>query len=485
MLSRTGRLALVEPACRRTGPVALGTRTPPSPACLARWCGRPVTWGRPAPSRPRPSGTPWRPRRACSSSASSSPAPPCESTGRGRFFIDLSMVLHTGTPAPSWPWPIPRAACGRPRVAEPPFMRSDDPLDRGWQFLDDGDLAGARRAARQALRVAPGSPEALLLQAACERAGERLAEAEQLLRRVAQTDREWATPVLWLAEILAGDTERQTEALRHARRAVEFAADDQEEWLRSTLLVARISLDGDNDEAARDALRGVPSAEGDRGPRGGAGGRRSLPGPRRRRAGPRPLRGRHARASRAGRRLARPRAGRAGTGRRSERGRGLGRGPPPGRGGAPSTRKWPGCPRTSSSRWPRRRWRSYRSGRRRFCATCRSSSRTYPSEEDMRQGLDPRLLGVFSGLAYGDRLGAGRGRRRSPRSCSSDGTWGGWRGTWTSFGRRSGSRCCTRPATSSASRRTTCTRWGSADPLGHRSHSSSAVTPFIVTTPAG
>jgi predicted Zn-dependent protease with MMP-like domain/predicted Zn-dependent protease len=139
-------------------------------------------------------------------------------------------------------------------------MRSEDRLDRGWQQLDDGDAAGARRAARQVLRGDPGSLEAALLQAACDRAEGHRSEAEQQLRNIATADREWATPVLWLAELLAEDPERQTEALRHARRAVELAADDQDERLRATVLVARLALDGGDEEAARAALRQVPPA---------------------------------------------------------------------------------------------------------------------------------------------------------------------------------------------------------------------------------
>lgn len=140
-------------------------------------------------------------------------------------------------------------------------MRSEDRVDRGWQLLDAGDVAGARRHAGQALRVDPGSLEAMLLKAACERAEGRLSEAEQLLRRITQADGEWATPVLWLAEILAEHPERQTEALHHARRAMELAADDQAERLRATVLVARLAFDGGDEEAAREALREVPPAE--------------------------------------------------------------------------------------------------------------------------------------------------------------------------------------------------------------------------------
>jgi predicted Zn-dependent protease with MMP-like domain/Tfp pilus assembly protein PilF len=139
-------------------------------------------------------------------------------------------------------------------------MRSEDQADQGWRLLDDGDVAGARRAVRQILRADPASLDAMLLQTACERAEGRLSEAEHLLRRIARADPEWATPILWLAEILAEDPQRQTEALRHARRAVELAADDQDERLRGIVLVARLALDGGDDEAARDALRRVPPA---------------------------------------------------------------------------------------------------------------------------------------------------------------------------------------------------------------------------------
>lgn len=133
-------------------------------------------------------------------------------------------------------------------------MSRRDAIDRGWALLEDGDVGGARRAARQAARAAPGSPEPLLLEAACEREEGRLAEAEALLRRATRADPAWGTPVLWLAEILADDPERHTEALRHARRAAELAGDDEEgraEGLAAMVLAARLELAGGDEEAAR------------------------------------------------------------------------------------------------------------------------------------------------------------------------------------------------------------------------------------------
>jgi predicted Zn-dependent protease with MMP-like domain len=134
-------------------------------------------------------------------------------------------------------------------------------VDRGWRLLDAGDVAGARRAARHALQADPAAPEALLLTAACERHEGRPAEAEGWLRRAAEADREWATPVLWLAEILAEDPDRQTEALRHARRAADLAGDDPEAWLPATVLAARLALEGGDEEAAREALGALPPAD--------------------------------------------------------------------------------------------------------------------------------------------------------------------------------------------------------------------------------
>lgn len=140
-------------------------------------------------------------------------------------------------------------------------MSRDDAITRGWELLDDGDVAAARRAAHQAARADPRSAEPLLLEAACEREDGRAAEAEALLKRAAKADPAWATPVLWLADILADDPQRQTEALSHARRAAELAqADDEaaEDWLRAKVLAARLEVVGGDEEAARQTLAALP-----------------------------------------------------------------------------------------------------------------------------------------------------------------------------------------------------------------------------------
>src|SRR5437868_7021036 len=88
---------------------------------------------------------------------------------------------------------------------------SDPRVDAAWQALEAGDVAFARR---QAAELDEGSPEALLLLAACAREEGDDETAVATLREAVKADPEWATPELWLAEILAGDPNAAEEALR-------------------------------------------------------------------------------------------------------------------------------------------------------------------------------------------------------------------------------------------------------------------------------
>src|SRR6478736_8968619 len=79
---------------------------------------------------------------------------------------------------------------------------SDPALDAAWAALETGDISGARRRAKQ---LEEGSPDVLLLLAACAREEDDAKEAIGLLRKAAAADPDWATPELWLAELLAGE----------------------------------------------------------------------------------------------------------------------------------------------------------------------------------------------------------------------------------------------------------------------------------------
>ena len=121
-------------------------------------------------------------------------------------------------------------------------------LEAAWDALDAGDVATARR---RAARLDPNEAETLLLLAACCREEDDVAQATTLLKRAAKADPEWATPELWIAELLAVQPETTEEALRHAERALDLA-DEEDEYLSALTLKAGLEAElGEVDEAKR------------------------------------------------------------------------------------------------------------------------------------------------------------------------------------------------------------------------------------------
>jgi predicted Zn-dependent protease with MMP-like domain/Tfp pilus assembly protein PilF len=131
---------------------------------------------------------------------------------------------------------------------------ADPRVEAAWKALEAGDLAEARRRA-EALEA--GSPEALLLQAACFREEGEDAQAAATLRRAVAADPEWATPELWLAEILAADPEATEEALDHAERALDLA-EEESEFLSAVALKASLEVELGETEAAKETLADLP-----------------------------------------------------------------------------------------------------------------------------------------------------------------------------------------------------------------------------------
>jgi predicted Zn-dependent protease with MMP-like domain/predicted Zn-dependent protease len=130
-------------------------------------------------------------------------------------------------------------------------------LDRAWQLLEEGEVAGARRAVET---LEPESPDVLLVLAACCREEDDIDQATALLRRAAAADPEWAVPELWLAEILLSDPESAEEALRHASRALDLA-EDEVDYLSAVALKAGIELELEEPDAARKTLAELPPPE--------------------------------------------------------------------------------------------------------------------------------------------------------------------------------------------------------------------------------
>ena len=134
---------------------------------------------------------------------------------------------------------------------------SDPALDAAWAALETGDISGARRRAKQ---LEEGSPDVLLLLAACAREEDDAKEAIGLLRKAAAADPDWATPELWLAELLAGEEGTVEEALQHAGRALD-RADEDDEYLSALALKAGLEAELGKIDEARETLAELPPAD--------------------------------------------------------------------------------------------------------------------------------------------------------------------------------------------------------------------------------
>jgi predicted Zn-dependent protease with MMP-like domain/Flp pilus assembly protein TadD len=135
---------------------------------------------------------------------------------------------------------------------------AEDPrVEAAWAALEAGDVAGARRALEA---LEPDSPETLLLRAACFREEGDDAQAVETLRRAAAADSEWATPELWLGEILAGDPATAEEALEHAERALDLA-EEEGEFLSAVALKAGLEIELGETEEAKETLAELPPPE--------------------------------------------------------------------------------------------------------------------------------------------------------------------------------------------------------------------------------
>lgn len=138
---------------------------------------------------------------------------------------------------------------------------TNDELDRAWQRLEQGDPAGARALAD---RMAPtidgeGQADLLLLRSACAREEGNGALALDLLKQTIAADPEWVTPELWTAELLMSEG-RGAEALPHATRALELA-DEEDEYLEAVAVKAGVEIELGKLPAARQTLGELPPAD--------------------------------------------------------------------------------------------------------------------------------------------------------------------------------------------------------------------------------
>lgn len=135
----------------------------------------------------------------------------------------------------------------------------DDPLERGWQLLEEGKVDEARRIADKAVTGDPGSPEAHTLVGAVANAEGDVEGALEAFDKAMQLDDEYLDPMLLAAETMAlsGDA---PEARRLIERALDIA-EEEDEYVDALLLKAEIELADEDPEAAAATLGELPPVE--------------------------------------------------------------------------------------------------------------------------------------------------------------------------------------------------------------------------------
>jgi predicted Zn-dependent protease with MMP-like domain len=135
----------------------------------------------------------------------------------------------------------------------------DDKLETGWSKLEAGDVAGARAAADQALALDAKSAEAHTLDGAVAAATDERERALAAFRRAMKLDAEAFEPAILAAELLAGEDDLEV-ALRAAGDALD-RADEEEDFLDALLLKAELELALEDGDAAVQTLAEVPPAD--------------------------------------------------------------------------------------------------------------------------------------------------------------------------------------------------------------------------------
>ncbi|MCA9669881.1 MAG: tetratricopeptide repeat protein [Myxococcales bacterium] len=124
-------------------------------------------------------------------------------------------------------------------------------LDRGWDLLSRGDLAGARVSANHILQHDAESPEGFALLGAIAREEGEAEEAVELFQKALDADPDYVDAMLHGADVAIHDLGDLERGLRLVDEAEELLEPDDEESAEVWLLRAEAALLGGDLEAAR------------------------------------------------------------------------------------------------------------------------------------------------------------------------------------------------------------------------------------------
>jgi predicted Zn-dependent protease with MMP-like domain/Tfp pilus assembly protein PilF len=132
-------------------------------------------------------------------------------------------------------------------------------LDEGWRALDEGDLDKTKAAVEAALAKEAQSPEAHTLAGALAAAEGDSERAMASYERAMELDEAYVEPRLLAAELAALEGDGET-ALQLCDEALDVA-DEEEDYLDALLLKAEVQLAEDDPDAAASTLAELPPVD--------------------------------------------------------------------------------------------------------------------------------------------------------------------------------------------------------------------------------
>lgn len=135
-------------------------------------------------------------------------------------------------------------------------------LERGWQHVEEGEIAAARKVADSLFAQYPDTPEVLVLLGMVESLEGKPDQALQHYEQASSVDPEYVEPLLCAAELYIWELGEDEKGLELCRRAKEVA-EEEEEYLDALLLQAEAEINLGRERAALSTLREIPEGDVD------------------------------------------------------------------------------------------------------------------------------------------------------------------------------------------------------------------------------
>ena len=133
-------------------------------------------------------------------------------------------------------------------------------LERGWQHVEAGEITAARKVADALHAEYPDTPEVLVLLGMVESLEGKPEQALTHYEQASSVDPEYVEPLLCAAELYIWELGEDEKGLELCQRAKEVA-EEEEEYLDALLLQAEAEINLGRERAALSTLREIP--EGD------------------------------------------------------------------------------------------------------------------------------------------------------------------------------------------------------------------------------